>query len=74
MRKSLEVIETFKKAGIWFVPMPVIDEADFNNRVVEMAAKLEEAERMATIAEMMKPQVKSGADDPMLAIDHMGLT
>ena len=40
MRKSLEVVEAFKKAGLWFVPMPVIDETDFNNRAAEMAAKI----------------------------------
>lgn len=47
MRKSLEAVEAFKKAGLWFVPMPVFDEDDFNSRVAEMAAKLEELERLA---------------------------
>lgn len=75
MRKSLEVVEAFKKAGLWFVPMPVIDETDFNNRVAEMAAKIEEIERAATLVEMMRPHVARGdAKDPMLAIDHMCLT
>ncbi len=48
MRKSLEVVETFKKAGLWFVPMPVTDENEFNTRVAEMTRKLEEIELAAT--------------------------
>jgi hypothetical protein len=62
MRKSLEVVETFKKAGLWFVPMPVFDEDDFRNRVSEMEAKLKEVERRANLVEAMKPLVPSNSE------------
>lgn len=45
MRKSLEVVEALKKAGIWFVPIPVLDETEFNERIAEMVSKLDQIER-----------------------------
>lgn len=45
MRKSLEVVDALKRAGVWFVPIPVLDEAEFNERISEMANKLEEIEQ-----------------------------
>lgn len=45
MRKSLEVVDALKRAGVWFVPIPVLDDAEFNERISEMANKLEEIEQ-----------------------------
>ena len=61
MRKSLEVVETFKKAGLWFVPMPVADETDFNNRIAEMLEALADMERMTSMIETMKAKRPSNA-------------
>ena len=46
MRKSLEVVEVFKKAGLRFVPIPVIDEADFLAQTAELNKRLETIEQM----------------------------
>ena len=54
MRKSLEIVEAFKKAGLWFVPMPVFDEDDFNSHAAKITEKLEEMERRANLAESIK--------------------
>ena len=61
MRKSLEVVETFKKAGLWFVPMPVADGTDFNNRIAEMLEALADMERMTSMIETMKAKRPSNA-------------
>lgn len=45
MRKSLEIVNAFKRAGIRFVPMPVCNEDEFNARMAEMTGKLDEIER-----------------------------
>ncbi|MCP4365446.1 MAG: DUF1382 family protein [Planctomycetes bacterium] len=41
MRQSLEIVDQFKKAGIRFVPMPVINDADFSVRSNEMRERLD---------------------------------
>lgn len=48
LRKSLEVASAFAKAGINFVCMPVVDEADHANLSSQSQDRLE---RMAVIAE-----------------------
>lgn len=40
MRKSLDLVGVFKKAGIRFVPMPVFDDEDHKKSVIQMQAKL----------------------------------
>ena len=42
MRKSLEFVEVLKHAGIGFVPIPVFDEVEFNARLFQANAILEE--------------------------------
>lgn len=44
MRKALEAVNLLKKAGILFVPMPTLDEADHEIKVIEMMRRLEELE------------------------------
>ena len=61
MRKSLEIVEAFKKAGLWFVPMPVFDEDDFNSHAAKITEKLEEMERRANLAESIKQIAPSNA-------------
>ncbi len=41
MRKTLEVVEEFKDAGILFVPIPVINNEDGNALVVESLRRLD---------------------------------
>lgn len=48
LRKSLEVAHAFAKAGINFVCMPVVDEADHSNLASQA---IERMERIAVIAE-----------------------
>lgn len=48
LRKVIEAANAYVKAGILFVPMPVADEAEFHQRLVEADARLE---TMATEAE-----------------------
>jgi len=48
MRKSLEMVEVFKKVGLRFVPMPVTHEADFQATMAEMQRKLDEIEGLAS--------------------------
>ena len=67
MRKSLEIVEAFKKTGLWFVPMPVFDEDDFNSHVAKITEKLEEMERRANLAESMKPIALSNGQGKRLA-------
>ena len=46
MRKCLVAVEAFKQAGIRFVPMPVLDDADNDALAYEMK------ERLGKIADM----------------------
>lgn len=46
MRKCLVAVETFKQAGIRFVPMPVFDDADNDNLAEQMKERLDKMERM----------------------------
>lgn len=52
MRESLEIVELFKKAGIRFIPMPVLNETDLKNLSYHLNKRLEtmalEAEKCAT--------------------------
>jgi hypothetical protein len=43
MRKALEIVETFKKVGILFVPMPVRSKEELEQTVAEMQHRLDEA-------------------------------
>lgn len=46
MRKCLVAVEAFKKAGIKFVPMPVLDDDDQDALADQMKERLEKIERM----------------------------
>ncbi len=39
-RKSLEIVDVLKKAGIGFIPIPVIDEDDRRALIVELQERL----------------------------------
>jgi hypothetical protein len=54
LRKSLEVASAFAKAGIRFVCMPVVDEADHANLVDQAQERLE---RIAVIVEAKERMV-----------------
>ncbi|MFA7099981.1 MAG: DUF1382 family protein [Eubacteriales bacterium] len=45
MRKSLEMVDALKKAGIRFVPIPVLNDTDFEMNVAILKAKLNKMER-----------------------------
>jgi hypothetical protein len=47
MRKSLEMVEGLKQAGIRFVPIPVLNDTDFKINVAILKAKLNKIEREA---------------------------
>lgn len=40
MRKALEHVDMFKRAGILFVPIPIIDDADRDALIVESFNRL----------------------------------
>jgi hypothetical protein len=42
LRKALEMVNAMVKAGILFVPMPVLSEADHANLVAKAADRLEQ--------------------------------
>ena len=41
LRKSLEMADALVRSGVRFVPMPVVDDLDFQIRLSEMNARLE---------------------------------
>jgi len=41
MRKALMAVEVMKKAGILFVPVPIIDEEDFKLAIAEVDNRFE---------------------------------
>lgn len=45
MRKALEIVDAFKRAGVLFVPMPVLDEADRLQMVGQMQGRIDAIER-----------------------------
>jgi hypothetical protein len=45
MRKALEAVETLKKAGLLFVPMPVLSEADHAELIQDMMRRFEDMEQ-----------------------------
>lgn len=49
MRKALELVDAFKQAGILFVPIPVFNENDLKNLLIEIEKRLEQIEKMISI-------------------------
>ncbi len=47
MRKALEAVDQLRKAGVLFVPIPVINEDDRYALVDQMLARLQELEDLA---------------------------
>lgn len=45
IRKSLEIVELLKKAGIAFIPIPILNEEDKNKLVCILQSRLETIER-----------------------------
>jgi len=50
LRRAVDVAHTYVKAGILFVPMPALDQADHDALVAQSAARLE---KMAQLAEQV---------------------
>lgn len=48
LRKALEIANLFAKTGIRFVPIPVADDSEYNQRMREAIAKLDQIEAAAT--------------------------
>ena len=48
MRKSLAAADEFKKAGILFVPMPVLDKEDGRKLAIEAFRRLDVLEKVAS--------------------------
>jgi hypothetical protein len=46
MRKALEAVNAYKQAGILFVPIPVLDDADHVALIEQASAKLEKIVEM----------------------------
>lgn len=46
-RQSLQIVEELKKAGMRFVPIPVLDDEDFEKLTTELKKKLEKIEQFA---------------------------
>jgi hypothetical protein len=40
LRKAMEVAQAYLKAGLWFVPMPVLNDQDFNDLVKQGDSRL----------------------------------
>lgn len=53
LRKALEIANLFVKTGIRFVPMPCADDAEYEQRMRESIAKLDQIEVTAS-----EPQAK----------------
>lgn len=45
MRKNLVAVDGFKKAGIGFIPMPVLNEEDKNMLLTMMSDRLDKIEK-----------------------------
>ena len=48
LRKALEITNALMKAGIDFVPIPVIDQDDKNELAMDLQRRLEQIEKEAT--------------------------
>lgn len=48
MRTQLEMVESFRRAGILFVPMPAVDKSDAEKLTNEMVSKIEKMEMAAS--------------------------
>ncbi|WBA79591.1 DUF1382 family protein [Endozoicomonas sp. GU-1] len=48
LRKSLEIVEVFKSAGIMFVPVPVASKADHDDLIAKVFAALAEMKAKAS--------------------------
>jgi len=51
MRVQLEIVDSFKKAGLRFVPMPAFDDDDYDKLVSQMAKRLDKIEKEAEVIE-----------------------
>lgn len=47
LRNALEVANSFAKAGIWFVCMPVLDAEDFTSMAIQANDRLEKMAQQA---------------------------
>ena len=61
MRRSLKIVDAFRKAGIGFVPIPVFSEEAYsdmlylcNNILESSAEKIEQKERQDEMSKMQK--------------------
>ena len=52
LRRAAEMTQRFVKAGILFVPMPALDQADHDALVAQSAERLE---KMAQMADQVTP-------------------
>lgn len=60
MRTSLMLVSALKHGGIRFVPMPVLDEKDYERQVVEMNHRLERMASRLRLRKMAKARKVNG--------------
>jgi len=47
MRKCLEAVESLKKAGIYFVPIPILSERDKQRQLMRLGIRLQKLSELA---------------------------
>jgi hypothetical protein len=62
-RQALEIASLYSRNGLWFVPMPVLDEEDFHKLVAQAGQRLSQIE-----AEEIEAEKQAAADAPRIQL------